>query len=142
ARSSGREGQPCVGGGGDGVAGVGAGRLDRSGPWPAAVPAAIGKQGHLNVVAIAPSGVAVTLDSDRVARLWLPSGHSVPLTPSGPVNAAAFSSDGKLVVTAGQDGKARVWTRAGTLVRTIVAGENAINRASFSADGMFVVTAG
>ena len=136
------DGQTVVTGSDDGFARVWDGRVDRSGPWPPAVPDSIGTQGISNVVAVTPSGVAVSLGSDRIARLRLPDGRALALTPSGPVNDAAFSSNGKVVITAGQDGKARIWTRAGTLVETIVHGEKAVNRARFSRDGQFVVTAG
>lgn len=71
---------------------------------------------------------------------------------AGPVNAAAFSPVGHHVVTAGDDGLARIWTTsgrpqrtlgtpAGRLERTLAGHTEAIVAVSFSSDGKRVLTA-
>jgi WD40 repeat protein len=63
-------------------------------------------------------------------------GHTDELT------AAAFSEDGKWIVTAGEDRIAKLWDSAtGTVVATLSGHERGIKSASFSPDGSRVVTA-
>ena len=58
------------------------------------------------------------------------------------VNSAAFSGDGKFVVTAGRDNTARLWeTATGKAVGEPLRHEGEVNSAAFSPDGKFVVTA-
>jgi WD40 repeat protein len=57
------------------------------------------------------------------------------------VDDAAFSPDGKLVVTAGRDGTARVWAAGdGRRLLTLAGHTDAVNDAAFSADSRLVVT--
>ena len=58
------------------------------------------------------------------------------------VNSETFSPDGTKVVTASDDGTARVWetTRGESLV-TLIGHEDVVNSAAFSPDGTRVVTA-
>jgi len=59
------------------------------------------------------------------------------------INTVSFSPDGRLVVTAGSDGTARVWDRAsGRLVGQPMHSGGAVNTARFSPDGRTVLTAG
>jgi WD40 repeat protein len=62
--------------------------------------------------------------------------HGAPLT------AAAFDRDAGRVVTAGVDGIARIWRRAGGAPRVLRHGGGAVVGAVFSPDGRFVATAG
>jgi WD40 repeat protein len=65
------------------------------------------------------------------------------LRAGGPVAEAAFSPDGKLVVTAGGRGEARVFRAdTGRLVRSLRHGAAPLVAASFSPDGSLIVTAG
>ena len=137
-----RDGQIVVTGSDDGSARLWDARVDRSGPWPPAVPVPVGKYPTVNTVAVTASGFAVMVGGDGVARLTRPDGSAVPLQPSAPVKDAAFSTDGRLVVTAGRDGSARIWRTDGTFVRALAHGDTVLNRARFSRDGKFVVTAG
>src|SRR3569832_1971770 len=60
---------------------------------------------------------------------------------SGSVNSASFSPDGKLIVTAGTDGTARVWDTSGKQVVELRGHTASVRSASFSPDGKLIVTA-
>jgi serine/threonine protein kinase len=65
------------------------------------------------------------------------------LAHDGDVTGAAFSPDGRLVVTASDDQTARVWDAAtGKEVCPPLRHKGYVNRAAFSPDGRLVVTAG
>jgi hypothetical protein len=60
----------------------------------------------------------------------------------GAVYSAQFSADGQRVVTASEDGTARVWDAAtGKAIGEPMRHQDAVNSAQFSADGQRVVTA-
>ncbi len=76
---------------------------------------------------------AVLRQCPKLARAWF---HD------GPVNDAAFSPDGRRVVTASADSTARVWdTAMGQSVTQLLGHAGPVTRASFSPDGRRVVTA-
>ena len=55
---------------------------------------------------------------------------------------AAFSSDGKYVLTSGADGTARLWDVAtGTEVRRFTGHTNMVRDVAFSPDGKYILTA-
>lgn len=59
------------------------------------------------------------------------------------VRTAVFSPTSSLILTASDDGEARLWeARSGRLVRSIVGDPMGVRSASFSADGQRIVTAG
>ena len=61
----------------------------------------------------------------------------------GLVTSAAFSPDGALVVTAGDDGTARVWNAAtGRTLQVLRGGPGPVERAVFAPDGTRVLTIG
>jgi tetratricopeptide (TPR) repeat protein len=66
-----------------------------------------------------------------------------PLRHQGPVRNAAFSPDGRRVVTVSEDGTARVWDAGtGEAVTPALKHAGGVSRASFSPDGQLLVTAG
>lgn len=77
--------------------------------------------------------------------LWSPEKPSSPLLLRGDAQAiksATYSLDGKHLVTAGEDAKARVWDTATGAVTAELSGHLlAIDSAAFSRDGLQVVTA-
>ena len=66
----------------------------------------------------------------------LPMGHS------GTVNSAAYSPDGRFIVTASLDNTARIWnSETGERVRTLEGHNDSVHSAIYSPDGGFIVTA-
>jgi WD40 repeat protein/serine/threonine protein kinase len=60
-----------------------------------------------------PDGRAILTTSSSGARLWdVPAGKPISVMPHGQVAVAAFSNDGRFVVTGGWDRKAQVWSAA------------------------------
>jgi WD40 repeat protein len=75
-------------------------------------------------------------DAETGHPLAILTGHT------GLVDDAAFSSDGKRIVTASWDETARVWdTETGLLLATFTAHTDWVNTATFSRDGKRIVTA-
>jgi WD40 repeat protein len=122
--------------------------------------------GHRSAVVFAqfsPDETRVlTASTDGTARLWPVPEVSVPTRPrlpripaktapvaasqtfthNGPVWSARFSADGNRVLTASEDGTARVWSvLAGAPLAPAMSHTGAVLGASFSKDGSRVVTA-
>jgi len=77
--------------------------------------------------------------------VWNADGTGTPVVLRGHsdrVASAAFSPDGKRIVTASWDRTARVWNADGTGKPVVLRGhEHLVNAAVFSPDGKYVVTA-
>jgi WD40 repeat protein len=82
--------------------------------------------------------------SDHIVRIWDSEKGSrrSELRHNRFIRSAAFSLDGRLVVTVSDDRTARVWDpETGTLITELRGHQGNINSAVFSADGRLVVTA-
>lgn len=91
-----------------------------------------------------PGALLVTASADKTVRLWTPD-KSEPIDTflghGAEVWSVALSGDGRRVVTASDDGTARIWV-IGTKVSLILAGHTEpVQSAMFSGDGNNVVTA-
>jgi WD40 repeat protein len=83
-----------------------------------------------------------TSEAEDVLRQALIVAHERAILPSeGPVRAVSFSPDGSLVLTASDDGTARIWRADGVLVHTLKQ-PGPLTAASFSPDATLVLTAG
>ena len=93
----------------------------------------------------ASPGRTVGLSRDEAVRLWQASTGTLLHTLTdhmGLVFSAAFSPDGRMVVTASTDGTVRLWRAStGTLLHTLAGHTDAVFSAAFSPDGKMVVTA-
>src|SRR5207247_10255714 len=104
--------------------------------------------GSLFVMALSPDGKSIVTGSEQPqgvhVRLWdVASGRQVrEFADPAPVNAVAFSPDGKYILSGGRDNMARLWEVAtGQLVRTFVGHTFWLWGVSFSPDGKVVLTA-
>jgi WD40 repeat protein/serine/threonine protein kinase/tetratricopeptide (TPR) repeat protein len=117
---------------------------------PLGPPVHVPPQVHILAVAIKPDG-QITLagsevNADNVARLWdaatsKPIGP--PLTHRGHIFQPVFSPNGKIILTASDDGTARFWDAAtGQPFGLPLNSPGGFRRAEFSPDGKAVLTGG
>lgn len=114
----------------------------RDGSWFSAV--AFSPDGSLLASASGNSN-GENIDGENIVRLWNPAtgaavhvllGHQVP------VNAIAFSPDGRLLASASWDNTVRIWdTTTGVAVRTLQGHQNMVNAVAFSPVGGLLASA-
>jgi hypothetical protein len=140
-----------------------AARLNLAAYWPQVRPVRLFlEHGEaVNAVALRPPDgqVIVTSGADGLVRRWDATGRPIdpPLDHGRPVNALAFSRDGKFLVagtgyTDGRDdyGEARLWKTAGTAKSPGGSGKlvhtfkhpGAVRAVAFSPDGRLIATVG
>jgi WD40 repeat protein len=128
--------------------------------WHARHDARVGQSGALAGQAVS----SVDEDAPRALRLAVRAAEAAPTSRAedalrvtlanfllsktlrghdGAVRSAAFSRDGRLVVTGSDDGTARIWdTASGRTLRTLRGHEGPVTSAAFSPSGTLVVTGG
>ena len=98
----------------------------------------------LQPAAFSPDGRRVVLLRKDVARVWDVSsgeGASAPMSHSGEIERAAFSADGKRLVTTTKTGIAQVWDPAtGKPLTPPIKHDKAIHWTTFSPDGTRLAT--
>jgi WD40 repeat protein len=81
-------------------------------------------------------------EAEDVLRTALVESKERAILPSGgPVNSAVFSPDGRDLLTASDDGSARIWALHGPAQVRVLRNDGPVHTAAFSPDGTFVVTA-
>ena len=94
--------------------------------------AGFGRDGSRTVVTV----------SDKAARLWTNEATVQVRGHTDWVTSAEFSPDGQFLVTASQDGSARVWeTATGVSIGDLLGHQDSVVKARFGADGKLVATA-
>ena len=86
--------------------------------------------------------LSVTDEAEQAFREALEASHlrAVLDGKSGSVYAASFSPDGKLVLTASEGGRARIWNATNGKSLRMLRGGGSVGSASFSPDGKRIVT--
>jgi WD40 repeat protein len=93
-------------------------------------------------LAIESARLKHTSETESVLRQALVESRERAILPSrGPVRTVSFSPDGSHVLTASDDGTARIWRTDGVLVRTLTQ-RGPLTAASFGPQGTLVLTAG
>jgi WD40 repeat protein len=94
-------------------------------------------------VAVSRDGLIASVGLDNTLRVWRRNGSVVRTIPHrSQLVDVSFSKDGRLVLTAGQDGVARIWRLADGIELQSFGQEAPLRSADFDASGQRVVTGG
>lgn len=98
------------------------------------------------VVEFSPDGDRIAIVRDESAVVGAPPGNRLTVLSGhrDSINDAAFSPDGRLLVTAASDNTARVWSTTGreSALAVLRGHTGEVNTAAFSRDGKRIVTSG
>jgi WD40 repeat protein/mono/diheme cytochrome c family protein len=101
---------------------------------------------HVHAVAFAPDGQRALVCADRLVYLIDAGSGKIEKTLRGhtqSVVSAVFSSDGRSVLSASDDGTLRLWeASSGKLLRILTGHENGVKSVAFSADGRHALSGG
>lgn len=102
--------------------------------------------GQLSRAAFSPDGRFILTIAETAAALWAAENNEKPLSlfrhGGMLVNSAAFSSDGQRVLTAGDDGRVRIWSGTGGSGQDSLALQReGVRTAAFSPDGHAIISA-
>jgi WD40 repeat protein len=107
---------------------------------------------HVYAVAFSPAGLLATASRDSLIRLWeIPTGDLRPMSSARPhgmtghrswVNTLAFSNDGRLLASGGNERWIIVWDMSNGLpVMTLEGHSDAVTSVAFSPDSRLLVSA-
>ena len=90
--------------------------------------------------AFSPDGSKVLTVANETAKIWdARSGNEIVTLPGSAVQAV-FSPDAQQVLTANEDGKARLWDMAGHINDVLSGHDGPVLFADFSHDGRYIIT--
>lgn len=95
-------------------------------------------------ISTAPGNDLFLITTTRAVELWNVAGQAVrQLTHDGGIiHAFDFSSDGRSILTAAEDGAVKIWDTQGNLLQTFQKHQGAVRHAAFSSDGTKVFSCG
>lgn len=96
-------------------------------------------------IAFSPDGTIIVAACHERARMWRLSDHTRLAdldAPAGSFDSVAYSHDGSLIATWGDEGNVRLWDRSGRLLRMLHHADDRVNYAPFTDDDSRIVTSG
>jgi WD40 repeat protein len=90
--------------------------------------------------AFSPDGSKVLTIANETAKIWDAGSGDEIITLPGSAFRAVFSPDGQQVLTANEDGKARLWDMTGHVNDVLSGHDGPVLFADFSHDGRYIIT--